>query len=190
MIFPPVIPNWPLPPAYQDALHYVRTTLDAAEPFKQYEVVLAGGCLRDLITDRSCRDIDIFVFGWDKRPDGKFAKLFGMDPGDQMESSGPTASTRVVKGDLGYDIIAPHPCVIPNTTALLNSFDVGICRIAHTGDQWHIHQDFLEDMRDQVIKVRSLGAHTAQSVRDHVVRLQGYYPRFGVDLSFLEGLNG
>lgn len=176
-----------LPAEYREALRYARDTLSLdpilACPFK---VVLAGGCLRDLMTGRPRKDIDVFVFGWDKPPDGEFAKLFGMDPEQQMDSSGPMASTRVVRDDLGYDLIAPHPTLIPDATALLDSFDVGICRIAHTGAAWVIHQDFLDDLRDRVIKVRSLGAHTVQSVRDHVARLQGYYPGFSVDTSFLD----
>lgn len=177
----------PLPIYFRERIFLVSGALEVPTS----NVFIAGGALRDLVLGRDYRDIDIFVFGGFAESLGKLSlledNLENVDDGRDPENERPS---KVIKSARAYlpkskvdVIILKNPQ--DNIFTALDSFDIGLSKIAHSGQHYIIHDDFIKDVNNQQIRVCAGGAYGPESIRKRIEKFKGYFPTFSVDDSYL-----
>lgn len=180
--------------AILDALLFVRAALNV----ETSNIFVAGGCLRDhIIGRRDSKDIDIFVVNLHDEAQ-RFVELFSFDvievtrdepisPNGNVDDKGSKviSSTRVYIKESNIDVIFLNDSRYTDIYSVLTSFDIGLCKVAHTGSCWILHEEFVKDLNEECIRVSARGAYGLDSVRNRLKKLKEYYPDFVVDDSYL-----
>jgi hypothetical protein len=196
-----------LPKQYQDALLLVKQVL--ASPKDSNNEFIAGGALRDLILKKQrVNDIDIFVFqSFDKIEMFRRINAFDLETmhgsnvypevdhveffydSDSEESSKVIQSNRVLlnmKEGYKIDVIL----LLDNEWDILrtlNSFDIGFCKVAHSGQSYILHEDFISDLENKLIRVTAEGAYGPDSIRRRIEKFKAKFPDWEVNDLLLKG---
>ncbi len=135
---------------------------------RRFGGLLVGGCLRDTLFGRPVKDVDIFVPG--------------LTAAECKEESEYHDGNRLVRefseGGWDYQIVKHRYSDDP--FEVLDSFDIGLCRIAYRNGLLLLHPDFIGDMQNKRLTVR----RKTRSYEKHLARLAEKYPDYEVvDLS-------
>jgi hypothetical protein len=141
------------------------------------DAVIGGGALRDLLLKKPVKDIDIFV-GWSsgdieslerrirsklpwsmlpcqsslKNYDLNFTGVVQVWNGEPSRLSGKRLQIIALDEPVTVDVV-------------INRCDFGICRIAHDGERFYLHEDFVRDAVDQTFTLRRCSDVSAHSNR-------------------------
>jgi hypothetical protein len=188
----------PLPSDWQNVLFEIYHLLP------QYKFVIAGGAIRDLLLNtQPIKDLDIFVLGADeeavKRISTEFDEHLDTEYGRRIRSGelkrsstedGPYSRGNVWRwpalqpfGDKGPVVDLVAMADVPDVSTLLRGFDINLTQVAHNGNHFTIHENFIEGVEQRVIRV--LDAGYPENSRQRVARMQQKLAGFTTDLTIL-----
>jgi hypothetical protein len=119
-----------------------KTRYLTAQKAHPYDVVIAGGAIRDHLLGIPAKDLDLFVLDIS-------AEQANQRFGAVLSDYGDAGNVHKIINGLSCDIIFLD-CAA-TAQEVLNRFDLGICKAAWDGQSLLISGDFLRDARDRKI---------------------------------------
>lgn len=165
---------------FRDILDVIRWEFPGSHP------VIGGGALRDSYHGRPIKDVDVFLRAQDHETLDSEITRHIRPPIIVQHGYGRAdmhGAWDLVQQIAGYDvqlILADFD----NLYDLAHTFDIGLARATFDGKTLYLSDEFLEDSRDRVLRIRRAdNRYERERSIKRIARLSQKYPEFTHDIS-------